>query len=62
MRYEQIDFLSDADKDAFKKQEEDTKEKERNKLVKPDDGLDFNCENCSDQGCAQCGWGKKNSF
>jgi hypothetical protein len=69
--YEQPDFLNVLDGDDSSNSseqaevQEEQKEKieeemQKPKLPKPDDGLDFDCEYCSDApgGCPQCGYGK----
>jgi hypothetical protein len=63
-KYEQpeLDFLSEEDKNDFHKQEQETEERKRNRLIHEDDGLSFDCEYCQDQGCPQCGWGRNKAI
>jgi len=60
MSYEQPDlsFLTEEDKEDFKKQEQALARPET--VHKPDDDLNFKCEVCGDRvdGCPSCGWGR----
>lgn len=69
MGYEQIDFLDEADKQAFRDQEAKTNFEKAKEEVgpirpetvhKPDDGLNT-CEYCNDSGCQYCR-GKKSLY
>ncbi len=63
----QKDFFKDLEmdeKDANEGEkniaEESGVEKKSKLPLKPNDGLDFNCESCGDSGCPQCGFREGN--